>query len=325
VNTIGVDVTEENGFDLFLGQLGEEEWNDTLSRILPSIHPVDQAGTQIWFGFWPLKLARLLRDSSDLKETARELLLDGNYRLEEQLDASVTFLYGSLYWTQVKQALAAEVKAYEGSQSLVLEEQIRELSDDLAKQLGIDSSLLLGTVAIAFMALAQLGQDCFSAAAQDTNPVRTDKRSPDKILKARAKGEGILDFLRPGGRRFTVNFDESRSDATFQCREAQDLSMAATTDTRDHQSRDHRCIDGPIPAECRSGSCGYCWVGVLSGRENLVEMSQHEKKRLGYFGYAHFETNDESHPLIRLACQAKCYGPVTVVIPSWNGSLDGRR
>ena len=318
-------VSEENRYDLFLGQLGEEEWNDMLSRLVSSIHPVDQAATQIWFGFWPLKLSRLLNDSSDLKETARELLLDGNYRLEEQLDASVTFLYGSLYWTQIKQALAAHVDAREEPKSLGLQEQIRKLADDLSKQLGIDSSLLLGTVAVAFMALTHLGRDVFSAAAQSTNPIRTDKRSPDKILKARAKGEGLLSFLRPGSRRFTVNFDESRSDRTFQCLEAQDLSMAATTDTRDFKSSDHRRIDGPIPAECRSGSCGYCWVGVLSGSENLVEMSEHERKRLGYFGYAHFDSNDESHPLIRLACQAKCYGPVTVVIPPWNGSLDGRR
>ena len=320
-----MDVSEERKYDVFVGQLGEEEWNDALSRLLPSIHPVDQTATQIWFGFWPLKLSRLLKESSDLEETARELLLDGNYRLEEQLDASVTFLYGSLYWTQIKQALAAHVDACEEPQSLGLEEQIRKLADELAKQLGIDASLLLGTVAVAFVALAQLGRDSFASTAQRVNPVRTEKRSPDQILKARAKGEGLLAFLRPGSRRYTVNFDESRSDATFQCLEAQDLSMAATTDTRDHKSRDHRCIDGPIPAECRSGSCGYCWVGVLSGCENLVELSDHEKKRLGYFGYAHFDSNDEPHPLIRLACQAKCYGPVTLVVPPWNGSLDGRR
>ncbi len=322
-----MDVSEEKKYDVFLGQIGEEEWNGTLSRLLPSIHPVDQQATQIWFGFWPLKLSRLVKDSSDLKETARELLLDGNYRLEEQLDASLTFLYGSLYWTQIKQALNAHADAYEELQRLGLEEQIRELTDGLAKQLGIDSSLLLGTVAIAFMALAQLGQDFFSTAAESSKPVRTDKRSPDRILKARAKaaGRGLLGFLRPGGRRFTVNFDESRSDCTFQCLEAQDLSMAATIDTRDYKSVDHRRIDGPIPAECRSGSCGYCWVGVLSGSQNLVEMSEHERKRLDYFGYAHRDSDDESRPLIRLACQAKCYGPVTVVIPPWNGSLDGRR
>ena len=322
---MGTDVSEEKKYDLFLGKLGEEEWNHALSRLVPSIHPVDQAATQIWFGFWPLKLTRLVKNSTDLEETARELLLDGNYRLEEQLDASVTFLYGSLYWTQIKQALAARVDACNEPQSGGLEEQIRKLANELAKQLGIDASLLLGTVAVAFLALAQLGQDSVSVLAQSTNPVRTDKRSPDQILKARAKGEGLLAFLRPGSRRFKVNFDESRSDCTFQCLEAQDLSMAATTDTRDYKSGDHRRIDGPIPAECRSGSCGYCWVGVLSGRENLVEMSEHERKRLGYFGYAHLDSNQESQPLIRLACQAKCYGPVTVVVPPWNGSLDGRR
>ena len=106
---MATDVSEENGFDLFLGQLGEEEWDNALSRLLPSIHQVDQVATQIWFGFWPLKLSRLVKDSRNLEQTARDLLLDGNYQLDEQLDASVTFLYSSLYWTQIKQALAAHV------------------------------------------------------------------------------------------------------------------------------------------------------------------------------------------------------------------------
>ena len=43
--------------------------------------------------------------------------------------------------------------------------------------------------------------------------------------------------------------------------------MAAATDRRDYRSTDSRCIDGPIPIECRSGSCGSCWVGILWTRD----------------------------------------------------------
>ena len=314
-------------YDSFVGQLGEEEWDQVLGRLLTSIHPVDRVATQIWFSFWPLKLDRALKESADLKQTVTELLLDGSYQLDEELDFSVTFLYGSLFWLQIKGAGLAYAEGFVAGTDLDLEEQIRKVADDLAKELEIDANLLLGTVAVAFMALAQLGLEAFAAAAQKADPVRTDRRSPDQILKERGRQgkRGLLDFLRSGSRRFTVRFDESSEDHTFQCLEAQDLSMAATTDSRDYKSVDHRRIDGPIPAECRTGSCGYCWVGVLAGHENLVEMSEYERKRLDYFGYAHFDSNSEPHPLIRLACQAKCYGRVSVVVPPWNGSLNGRR
>ena len=77
-----------------------------------------------------------------------------------------------------------------------------------------------------------------------------------------------------------------------------------------------RRIEGPIPVECRSASCGTCWVGVLVGAEKLTDVAAREGKKIKEFGYV--ETS-EAKPLIRLACQAQALGAVSIVIPPWNG------
>src|SRR5215210_8341030 len=55
---------------------------------------------------------------------------------------------------------------------------------------------------------------------------------------------------------------------------------------------------------------------VLGGAEKLSEADWRERKMMPLFGY--IET-DEARPLIRLSCQARAEGPVSVVIPPWNG------
>jgi hypothetical protein len=55
---------------------------------------------------------------------------------------------------------------------------------------------------------------------------------------------------------------------------------------------------------------------VLGGAERLSETEWRERKMMPLFGY--IET-DEPKPLIRLACQARAEGSVSVVIPPWNG------
>jgi ferredoxin len=100
--------------------------------------------------------------------------------------------------------------------------------------------------------------------------------------------------------------------------------MASSTDQRNYLSQDHRRIAGPIPAECRSAACGYCWIGVIGGKENLSEVTEFEKRRMRHFGYLAEDGHVESHPHVRLACQSRCYGNVSVVVPPWNGVLMGR-
>jgi len=71
--------------------------------------------------------------------------------------------------------------------------------------------------------------------------------------------------------------------------------------------------------ECRSASCGTCWVGVLGGAEKLSDVAVREAKKIKEFGYI---DTAEPKPLIRLACQAAALGAVSVVIPPWNGVLE---
>ncbi len=44
-----------------------------------------------------------------------------------------------------------------------------------------------------------------------------------------------------------------------------------------------------------------------------------------YFGYDFGYSEQEPHPPIRLACQAKCLGNVSIAIAPWNGILNVRR
>jgi hypothetical protein len=57
----------------------------------------------------------------------------------------------------------------------------------------------------------------------------------------------------------------------------------------------------------------------------LSEISTFERERLEYFGYDFGRSQGETHPPIRLACQAKCFGDVSIAISPWNGVLNVRR
>jgi hypothetical protein len=60
-------------------------------------------------------------------------------------------------------------------------------------------------------------------------------------------------------------------------------------------------------------------VGVLGGAEKLSDVvPTDEGRRMKVFGYVNTE---EPKPLIRLACQAKASGAVSIVIPPWNGIM----
>ena len=282
---------------------------------------MDQEATRIWFGFWPLALSRALAKSEDPDRTVRELELAGSYRLEEQLFSSLRFLYGSLYWPAARKAVLQRSDRLENATPDRIAREVESLAAGLAGQIGADKSLLTGVSAVALMVLEQIG----SQRLQDGSGELPEKSrfSADRILRQRTRveGRGIFGFLRTVDRRHTVVFDESRKDARFEAIHGQDVSTAAAGDPRGYRSRDPRCIQGPIPFQCRSGSCGSCWIGVLGGRERLSEISPFEKERLKYFGYDTANLDSEPHPPIRLSCQAKCYGNVSVVVPPWNGVL----
>jgi ferredoxin len=138
-------------------------------------------------------------------------------------------------------------------------------------------------------------------------------------LKERAKddSQGLFGFLRTVDKKWTVTYDENDNNAKYRMNHMQDLAWGAADDrTRNWRELDPRRIEGPIPVECRSASCGTCWVGVLGGAEKLSEVATREGKQIKKFGYI---DTTETKPLIRLACQAQTHGAVSIVIPPWNG------
>ncbi len=311
----------------FLGKLDQRGWDALVSDLSESIHPVDRDATRIWFAFWPLKLTRALRETEDLEGLVRDWRLNGQYRLEEHLDGSVEFLWGAYYWPQVKQAVLDSAASLAGREPAQLEGLISETAARVAGEEGVDRSLLVGITAVAFMALRQIGAADFAASLRPPSTGRAKPIAPEKLLdqRSRQSGLGLFGFLRTVDRKFRIVFDEnSRRECAFYAIHGQDVSMASRNDRRDYSRIDPRRLEGPVPFECRSGSCGFCWIGVLGGKDRLAEMSRYELQRLRYFGYVAEDCPEESHPPIRLACQSQCFGDLSIVVPPWNGVLEGR-
>ena len=308
-------------FEGFLSGLDEGAWAEALASMLAGIHPADRQATRIWFAFWPLKLRQALDGSADPAQVFKQFQLDGKPRLEEQIDASVAFLFGSNYWPEVKQAVVAYAQEASEPQEAGLDAHILELSGRLAARLQVEQSLLVGIVAVGLMVLQQVGLASLAACVRDPSPNGRPK-SAAEVLKLR-RGRGWKSLIWKS-KKYRVTFDESVPESCYEALDGQDLSMASASDPRDFRESDRRRVAGPVPVQCRSGACGYCWIGVLAGEENLSEMTAFEKRRLEYFGYAPQAEIARKHPAVRLACQSKCYGDVSIVVPPWNGVLEGR-
>lgn len=309
-------------FETFLNQHDEEAWAATLVTLLRSIHEVDRNATQIWFAFYPLPLLRALQQSEDREKLAQQLLLQGNYELKDQVDSSHAFLYGHRFWPQVKKAVEQHAESFNQTLRTSLADQILAVARSVAQQSKKDESLLIGITAAAFMTVQQAGLSAFKSAPGTVSIDRKHaKTSPEQILRDRAKqdSQGLLGFLRTVNKQFTVTHDENDDKAKYILKDGQDLAWGAASDkARDWRTIDPRRIEGPIPVECRSASCGTCWVGVLGGADKLADVGAREGKKIKEFGYI---DTAEPKPLIRLACQAQAQGAVSVVIPPWNGQF----
>jgi ferredoxin len=315
-----MQTTNEMLFEAFLNQHDDSEWRNVLQDLLPSIHRVDNAATQIWFAFFPLALTRTLQQSQDPERLAGELLLQGTYQLRSQIDSSHAFLYGHRYWPDVKKAIANHIGVTQAA-SLNLGAHIKEVGGVVSNGTGVDISLLIGITAVGFMILQQVGTESFTEFPGRVHIERAfAEKEPEEILRKRARddGQGMLGFLRGQAKVFTVTFNENDPSASFRLISSQHLTTAAAGDKRNHHLRDPRCTvgEGPIPVQCRSAACGTCWVGVLGGSEKLSDVAQLEYRRIREFGYIE---SDDPKPLIRLACQAQAFGAISIVIPPWNG------
>jgi ferredoxin len=181
--------------------------------------------------------------------------------------------------------------------------------------------LLVGITAVAFMTVTQVGLDAFQRTPGTVALAQRElRRSPEDVLRARAQddGQGLFSFLRTTDKRWTVVWNEHEPTARFKMIDGQEVASAAATDKRDWSQTEPRCTinEGPIPVQCRSASCGTCWVGVLGGAEKLSAVQPRERKAMRLFGYI---DTDEPRPIIRLSCQAQGAGAVSIVIPPWNG------
>lgn len=312
-------MTTQTLFEAFLTQHDPATWSRVLDTLLPSVHEVDREATRVWFAFFPLALRQALDRAEDPDQLAKRLLIQGNARLDAQVDTSHRFLYGHRFWPAVKRAIVAAASSDAAPRSLELTDLIREMADGAAAEAGADSSLLVGITAVGVMTLQQVGLPRFRLEAPHVHPQgRLAKLSPDALVRMRAKddGQGVFGFLKGIRAEYSITFDETRDAGAFTLINGQHLTTASANDARDY-SADPRCFaGGPIPVECRTAACGTCWVGVLGGREKLSPVDELESRRIKEFGYI---DTAEPTPAIRLACMAQASGNVTIVIPPWNG------
>lgn len=310
--------------ELFLAYLAQHDdgaWLRLLDRIEGGIHPVDRVATRIWLHFFPLALQQAMArpDAADL---GRRMTLAGRWRLAEQLDTSHAFLYGHQFWAHARQAVLEHADRAAAPGSLDLGAQIHDAAGRAARAAGVEASLTLGITTVAMRSLQQVGFEALAAsAATPVAPGAWRGRSADDVVaeRERAPRRGWLAKLRGTVNQSAVVFDERDPQARFPIIHSQHLTTAAALDTRDHRARDPRCSEGPLPVHCRSCSCGTCWVGVLAGASRLSPMDDRERAKLVECG-VDFSTGV---PPVRLACMAQADGPISIVIPPWNG-LVGR-
>jgi ferredoxin len=301
-----------------LARYDSTAWHRAVEALAPSIHEVDRTATRVWFHFFPLDLFLALAAAPDEDAMVRKLGLMGNWRLGEQVDISHRFLFAHRYWPQVK----AAIQVLEAPFPDDLAALITAVADAATRTARCDRELLLSIASVGLMTLRQAGPEAFwSAPGHIHLSERAEALSPHQIMARRARDDwqGPLGFLRGPHKRFSVTFDENDPEAVFPVINGQEIATAAQTDKRDYRSRDIRCIpnEGPIPVECRAASCGTCWVGVLGGADKLSPVvDRDERRRMQVFGYL---DTDDPKPIIRLACQARASGAVSIVIPPWNG------
>ncbi|HEY0458591.1 MAG TPA: 2Fe-2S iron-sulfur cluster-binding protein [Pyrinomonadaceae bacterium] len=299
----------------YLNKFSEADWLAALERLLPAIHEVDRNAVQIWFRFYPLELFRYLEAAEDREKAIQKFVMQGDFELKNQIDSSHKFLYGHRYWKETKAAIETLAESFKDEAA-----DLSKVIETAAIAVKADKSLTLAIAAVGLMTLNQVGLEAFKAAKGETQkPSGLLAKSPATIVETRAKddSQGIFGFLKTVDKKFTGTWDETKSKARFPLINDEELATAAAKDqSQDWKSQDERCWEGVIPVECRSASCGTCWIGVLGGQEKLAEVQRLERKQMKIFGY---NQPEDEKPFLRLACQAKAHGNVSFVIPPWNG------
>ncbi|MEP6944350.1 MAG: hypothetical protein ABJA02_00415 [Acidobacteriota bacterium] len=302
----------------YLSAFTESDWNAAIDTLLPSIHEVDKNAVRIWFRFFPLSLIRTIEAAEDRDSTLHAFAMQGDFELKNKIDTSHHFLYGHRYWPTVKAAVEAEAVVFAGH-THDLAEEIRDVAILVAEKLKVDRSLVNGIVAVGLATLNQVGLEAFHAAPGKVETIiGIMAKTPEAVIAERAKddSQGLFGFLKTVDKKFSVTYDNLRNNSKFPVMDGQEVATASSKNlTGKFKEEDDRCWEGVIPVECLSASCGTCWIGVLGGQEKLSDVRPRERRQLQVFGY---DVSDEPKPFIRLACQAKAEGNVSIVIPPWN-------
>ncbi len=306
-----------NAFIEALEKRTEAEWMAAVESLLPEIHEVDRNAVQIWFRFYPLDLVNFLESAEDPEEAMKGIVMEGDFGVLDKIDTSHRFLYGHRFWPQVKEVITKRAETIDGLGEIASE--IRTVAHLAAVKAKTTEPLVTAIAAIGLMTLTQVGLNEFkSSPGIAEQPHGVMAKSPDEIIKERAKddSQGLFGFLKSIDKEFSVAFEAFNFDGKFKIINEEEIASASQKDrSRDWQSFDSRCWEGPVPIECTSASCGTCWVGVVGGQEKLTEPATRERKAMKIFGY---NQPEDEKPFLRLACQAKATGNVSIVIPPWN-------
>ncbi len=303
----------------YLNKFNEKDWLAAIEKLLPAIHEVDRTAAQIWFRFFPLEFFRFLETAEDRDKTIYKFALQGDYELKNQIDSSHRFLYGHRFWKETKAGIENRASSFK-DENADLSKVIEDIAGAIAEKAKADKSLTTGISAVGLMTLNQVGLEAFKATKGDAEkPKGLLAKSPDQIVTERARddSQGIFGFLKTVDKKFTAVWDETDANSRFRVKNDADIATASALDqSQDWKAKDERCWEGVVPVECRSASCGTCWVGILGGAEKLSEVQRLERKQMKIFGY---NQPEDAKPFMRLACQSKASGNVTIVIPTWNG------
>jgi ferredoxin len=298
-----------------LSRISPPHWDYAVNTIGRDTHRIDQSALRIWFSFFPVELCQALEY---LAKTGQEgaladgFNLKGRWRLADQVDTSHTFLYGHRYWPQVKRTVMSVQKASSWPDGVT--DLIQQVADAASRTAGVDRDQLLSMSAVALMMLRQVGAEAFAASKGTVQLLpKAHAYSPRQILDSREGGAIAANFFgSPWKTRWWVRFSENEPGAHFKVIKGQTLAEA------------WRASSAPSPVQCTADACnGTCWVGILHGADRIEAVDDREEgQRLLEFGY---EMTGAPHPVIRLACQARPNGALTIVIPPWSGAIGSLR
>lgn len=302
-----------------LNTFSEGDWLAAVDGLLPCIHEVDKNAVQIWFRFYPLSLKRFVDSAENREEALHGIAMQGQFELKDQISTSHHFLYGHRFWPKVKCLIEKEAAEYKGQPSDLIG-IIKEVGMRAAEKLKVERQLTNAIAAVGLATLNQVGLDAFTFDGGDgKEPIGIMTKSPDVIVAERAKddSQGLFGFLKTIDKKFSVNYAAANYAGKFPVINEEEVVTASQKDnSKNWKELDSRCWEGPMPIECTAASCGTCWVGVLGGQEKLTPVARRERRQMKVFGY---NQPEEDQPFLRLACQTRATGNVTLVIPPWNG------